>query len=232
MALDQIMHVAGVEIARQYAENDRRALATLYDFIARLAGGICGALAGLIAVVGPPFLAIWTVGKVPFDGAIFWPLLAASGLAGPSVAGVSVLLFINRPGGMARAYGTAAAVTLGLCLALIPAWGAAGAAWAVLVAEACILSAIIPVQTAKIIGGSPVRLIALIQGFAIVSFAVSGICAWLAVTAAGGGGLADLILAGMIWTGLVSGPLFYLIFSRPRRQWIFDRLRGYLGRQL
>lgn len=230
MVLDQIMHVTGVEIARQFAANDARALTTLYDFISRLAGGICGALAGLIAVIGPPFLAIWTVGKVPFDGAVFWPLLVAAGLAGPSVAGVSVLLFVNRPEGMARAYAGAGAVTLCLCLVLIPPLGAAGAAWAVLIAEACILSIIIPVQTAKIIGGSPIRLIVHIQGFAAVSFAISGAGAWLALVMAGDDDLTRLILGGAIWAALVAAPLFYLIVSRPRRRWITDRLREYLGR--
>ena len=129
MVLDQIMHVTGVEIARQFAEGDQTALTTLYNFVARLAGGICGTLAGLIAIIGPPFLAIWTIGRVPFDANIFWPLLGTAGLAGPSVAGVSVLLFINRPSGMARAYAISGFVTLCLCLILIPWLGAAGAAW-------------------------------------------------------------------------------------------------------
>jgi O-antigen/teichoic acid export membrane protein len=230
MVMDQLMHVTGVEIARQFAQGDRRALTTLYDFMARLSGGICGTLAGLIAIIGPPFLTIWTVGKVPFDGAIFWPLLGAAGLAGPSVAGVSVLLFINRPGGMARAYAVAGGVTLCLCLVLIPPLGAAGAAWAVLVAETCILSIVIPMRTAKIVGGSPVRLIALIQGIAVISFAISSAIAWLALSIVGGSSLAGLILVGAIWAALVSAPLYFLIFNRPRRQWIADRLRDSLGR--
>jgi O-antigen/teichoic acid export membrane protein len=230
MVMDQIMHVTGVEIARQFAENDARALTTLYSFIARLAGGVCGALAGLIAVIGPPFLAIWTVGKIPFDAAIFWPLLGAAGLAGPSIAGVSVLLFINRPGGMARAYAIAGGVTVGLCLLLIPSLGAAGAAWAVLIAETCILSVIIPIQTAKIVGGSPARVISHIQGVAAVSFATSGAGAWLALFLAGGESLTGLILTGAIWAALASAPLYFLIFNRSRRKWIADRLRDSLGR--
>lgn len=230
MAMDQIMHVTGVEIARQFAEGDRRALGTLHDFIARLAGGVCGALAGLVAVIGPPFLAIWTVGRVPFDAAVFWPLLATAGLSGPSIAGISVLLFINRPGGMARAYALSGGVTLCLCVTLIPLLGAAGAAWAVLIAEACILSVIIPVQAARIVGASPVRLIARIQGMAVASFALSGAAAWLALSITGGESLARLIATGLIWIVLAAPPLFYLIFSRPRRQWIADRMREALSR--
>ena len=225
MVMDQIMHVTGVEIARQFAEGDATALTTLYDFIARLAGGICGALAGLIAIIGPPFLAIWTVGKVPYDAAIFWPLLGAAGLAGPSIAGVSVLLFITRPGGMASAYAIAGGVTICLCLLLIPSFGAAGSAWAVLIAEAGILSILIPMQTAKIVGGSAIRLIARIQGIAAIAFAISGSGAWLALWIIDGESLTRVILTGMIWAALVSAPLYFLIFNRARRQWITDRLR-------
>ena len=229
MVMDQVMHVTGVEIARQFAQNEEAALTTLYEFVARLAGGICGALTGLIAVMGPPFLTIWTIGKVPFDAAIFWPLLGTAGLAGPSIAGMSVLLFINRPEGMARAYAVAAGVTLCLCLVLIPALGAAGAAWAVLIAEACILSIIIPIQTAKIIGGSATRLIALIQGIASVAFAISGAGAGLALSLTGGESLTRLILMGLIWAALVAAPLYYLIFNRSRRRWIADRVWDTLG---
>jgi len=230
MVMDQIMHVTGVEIARQFAENDHAALTTLYNFIARLAGGTCGALAGLVAVIGPPFLAIWTVGRVPFDGAVFWPLLAAAGLAGPSIAGLSVLLFINRPGGMARAYAIAAGATICLCLVLIPSLGAPGAAWAVLIAETCILSVIIPARTAKIVGGSPGRLVAHIQGVAAAGFAISGAGAWLALATTGGDSLALLVMAGALWAALAGAPLYYLMLNKPRRQWIADRLHEGLSR--
>ena len=230
MIMDQIMHVTGVEIARQFAENDAKAMATLYAFIGRLAGAVCGTLAGLIAIIGPPFLAIWTVGKVPFDATIFWPLLGAAGLAGPSVTGISVLLFINRPAGMARAYALAGGATLCLCLALIPPLGAAGAAWAVLIAETCVLSILIPIQTAKIIDGSAVGLIARIQGIALVAFVISGAAAWLAQLLTGSDSLLRLALVGVLWAALVSAPLYFLMFSPSRRQWITDRLRNSFGR--
>jgi apolipoprotein N-acyltransferase len=113
---------------------------------------------------------------------------------------------------------------------LIPTHGAAGAAWAVLIAEVGILSVIIPVQTAKIIGGSPVRLIAHIQGAALLSFAISGSGAWLAQWLLGDSSLTRLIFMGILWALLVAAPLYYLMFNRDRRQWIVNKLREKSGR--
>ena len=77
---EQIAHVAGAEFARQYAQEDIEALQRLYRFTGRLAGGMTGGLAGMIAVIGPPFLGIWTLGHVAFAPGVFWPLLAAVGM--------------------------------------------------------------------------------------------------------------------------------------------------------
>jgi O-antigen/teichoic acid export membrane protein len=222
---DQVTQVTGVEIARQFAQRDRRALTALYDFTCRLAGGLCGALSGAVAFFGPPFLAVWTLDKVPFEPAIFWPLLAAAALAGPSIAGASVLTVINRPRGIAGAAAAAAAVVLVLCLVLIPRLGGAGAAWAVLAAEACVLSVVLPVQTAKAIGGSAVARIAITQLHAGAAFSIGAGGAWLSLWYAGDETLAGLVLAGLLWCCLALPPLFLLLFNRARRQWIMDRLR-------
>ena len=130
---------------------------------------------------------------------------------------------------MAGAYAAAGGVTLCLCLMLIPALGAAGAAWAVLIAEVGILSVIIPVQTAKIIGGSPIRLIAHIQGAALLSFVISGSGAWLAQWLTGNDSLVSLILLGIVWALLVAAPLYFLMFNRERRQWIANKFREKSG---
>lgn len=224
-AMDQLLQVTGAEFARQFAQDDTSALATLYDFVSRLAGGVCGALAGLIAIIAPAFLAIWTLGKVPFDPAIFWPLLATAGLAGPSIAGYAVLHHVNRPRGMAGAYGASGALTLILCLLLIPRMGAAGAAWAVLIAEVAVLSLVIPNHAAKIVGGSFMARFARTQLCALGAFTISAAGAWGALTLIGGETLVRLILVGFLWGALVTIPLFFLLFDGDKRRWIADRLR-------
>lgn len=227
-AMDQFLQVAGAEFSRQFAQDDTRALTALYDFVSRLAGGVCGALAGLIAVVAAPFLSLWTIGKIPFDAAIFWPLLATAGLAGPSIAGYAVLHCVNRPQGMAGAYAASGCLTLVLCLTLIPEMGAAGAAWSVLVAEVAVLSMIVPKHAANIVGGSALARIVSTQLFALIGFAVSGACAWGASLLIGSDTLTQLILIGLSWTVLVSIPLFFLLLEPDKRRWLVDRLRGRL----
>lgn len=223
--MDQLLQVTGAEFARQYAQDDTRALTALYEFVGRLGGGVCGALAGLIMIIAPSFLTIWTLGKVPFDYAIFWPLLAAAGLAGPSIAGYAVLHCVNRPQGMAGAYAINGGLTLGLCLILIPEMGAAGAAWSVLVAEVAVLSTLIPKHTAKVIGGSFVGRIFLTQLFAMAAFVISAACAWMGLSLVGGSTLAQLVLVGLLWICFVTAPMFFLLFEADKRRWIVDRFR-------
>lgn len=225
MVTTQVTQVAGVEIARQYAQGDTPALATLYDFICRLTGGLSGALSGAVAFFGPPFLAIWTLGKVPFEPHIFWPLLASAALAGPAVAGASVLHVINRPRGIAAAYAASAALVIVLCLALVPAMGGAGAAWAVLAAEAGVLSVVLPAQTARAIGGSAVARTVLTQLHAGAAFSIGAGSAWLALWYTGADTLGELVVASVLWCCLALPPLFLLLFNRGRRKWIVDRLR-------
>jgi O-antigen/teichoic acid export membrane protein len=224
-SMDQLLQVTGAEFARQFAQDDTAGLAALYDFVGRMAGGLCGALAGLITVIAPPFLLIWTVGKVPFDPQVFWPLLAVAALAGPSIAGYAVLHCVNRPQGMAGAYGASSCLTLGLCLILIPEMGAAGAAWSVLIAEIGVLSLIIPRATAKIVGGSFITRIASTQLFALTAFSISAASAWLAQRLIGSDSLIQIVAIGLLWCLMVTPPLYYLVFEKGKRRWIADRIR-------
>jgi len=221
---DQIMHVTGVEMARQYAQDDAGSLSRTYGFFSRFAGGLCGGFAGMVAYFAPPFFPLWTLGDIPFDATVFWPLLAAAAFAGPSLAGTSVLFFINKPAGMAGAHIAAGLATLILCAVLIPELGAAGAAWAVLAAEALILSTVIPWQTARILSINAPRMILHTHLYMVASFVISALCAWAAVTVCGAETLPRLVLAGIVWTALAAGPAFFLLFDGAQREWLLHQL--------
>jgi len=225
LASDQITQVTGVEMARQYAQDDRAALTRLYDFTARLTGGLSGAMAGLIAAIGAPFLGLWTLGRIGFDGGVLWPLLAAGALSGPSLAAASLLRCINRPRGMAAAHLGAGIAVAALAALLIPRLGAAGAAWAVLAAELGILSVALPVSAAREVGGSAPGRIAIGHGCAALAFAVSFALAWGAAAIVGTETLWRLVAVGLIWGVLVVPPLFYVLFNAGQRRWILDRAR-------
>lgn len=226
MVSDQITQVTGVEMARQFAQGDRAALTRLYDFTVRLTGALSGALAGLIAVIGAPFLGIWTLGRIEFDAGVFWPLLAAGALSGPSLAAASVLLCINRPRGMALSHLAAGIAVVAVAAALIPHFGAAGAAWGVFAAEAGILSIALPVSAARVLGGSAPGRIAVGHGCAATAFAVSFALAWGAAAILGDDALWRLAAIGLTWSALVAPPLFYVLFNAGQRRWILDRVRG------
>ncbi|MPY70080.1 MAG: hypothetical protein GEU92_08335 [Alphaproteobacteria bacterium] len=217
--------VAGLEIARQYAQGDMAALARMYRFTGRLAGGLCGGLAGMIAVIGPTFLETWTLGRVPFDGAVFWPLLAAAAAAGPAIAGAKMMEFNNRPRALAGAHAAAGALTLALCLALIPSLGVAGAAWAVLAAEIFALGVPVPWFAARIARLSPIAFIASTHGFAALSFAISMSVAYVAVALTGNDGFARLAAAGAIWAATAALAAPWLLLNASQRRGLFDRLR-------
>tara|TARA_Y100001936_G_scaffold254181_1_gene326743 strand:- start:13590 stop:15173 length:1584 start_codon:yes stop_codon:yes gene_type:complete len=226
----EFMQVLGVEGARQYAQEDWDALSRLYRFVSRVTGCCCGFLGGLIAIIGPPFFSIWTLGKLSFTGEIFWPLLGSTVFAGPSLAGVAILYFINKPRGMVTAHVASGVAVTVLCLILIPQLGAAGAAWAVFFAEVFMLSVIIPFFAAKIVRENPFRQIFLGQIFAVSAFVLSGAAAWLAIKIVGEESLIFLIFAGLLWVILISPAVYFLAFRESERNWIHSRLKNLLGR--
>lgn len=226
---EQVAHVAGAEFARQYAQGDMEALQRLYRFTGRLTGALAGALAGLIAAVGPPFLAIWTLGRVPFSPGVFWPLLAAAALSGPTLAGVALLYFINRPRGLALAMLAGGAATFGLALVLVPHLGAAGAAIGVLASEAGVVGIAVPTLAARVAHMAPARRIAAGQLSAALAFAASWAAAEGAVLLVGNASLARLIGAGALWAAVVPWPLALVLFDAGQRRWIRERIAERFG---
>jgi O-antigen/teichoic acid export membrane protein len=225
MIANELGYIPGSEIARQYAQGDAAALARMTRFTGRMIGGLCGGLCGMIAIFGPPFLGIWTVGKVAFDGAVFWPLLAAAAAAAPGIAGAKSLEFSNRPQGLAAAYAGAGVLTVALCLVLIPPLGAAGAAWAVLASEIAVLGIVIPRHAARMAGLSATGLIAATHAASAGCFAVSIAIAWGAVWLCGGDSLARLFAAGVIWLAVAGAASPWLLLNPGQRRGVFERLQ-------
>ena len=113
-------------------------------------------------------------------------------------------------------------VTL-LCLILIPKLGAAGAAWAILVAESCILSIVLPFYAARIVRENPVRQIFIGQAFAFTAFSISAGISWVVLNVTGSAVLLSLILAGLLWAALIAPAVYFLVFRESERDWIKSR---------
>ena len=144
---------------------------------------------------------------------------------------MSVLQYINRPQGMALGYILSGITVTGVSLVLVPRLGAAGAAWAVLIAELLVLGILIPVRTSAIVPGNPARQIAVSHGYAAAGFALSAGAAWAATRIAGTGDIAAIALAGIVWMALAVLPVFFLLFDREQRGWILDRVGKFRDRR-
>jgi O-antigen/teichoic acid export membrane protein len=226
----EFLQVLGVEGARQYAQEDWGTLSRLYKFVSHVSGCCCGFLGGFIAIIGPPFFSLWTIGKLTFSGDVFWPLLASTACAGPSLAGVAILYFINKPRGMVTAHIAGGLTVTLLCLVLIPKLGAAGAAWAILIAESCILSIVLPFYGARIVRENTVRQILIGQAFAGTAFSISAGIAWLVLNLTGSDDLLSIILAGILWMILIAPAVYFRAFRESERDWIISRALRLLGR--
>jgi O-antigen/teichoic acid export membrane protein len=224
-AAAQLGQAAGAEMSRQFAPGDFASLARLYAFLGRFCGTLTGGIAGLVAVIGPPFLAIWTLGKITLDPLAFWALLAAAALAAPAQAGHMVLHHINRPHAMALSYVAGGFGVIALCVLLVPRYGAGGAALAILIAELATIGVVVPWRAARAARVPALHHVAKTYLAAATAFAGSAGCAWLATAATGTGDLPRLIAAGAIWAVLLAGPALFILLTPGQRQWVKDRLR-------
>ena len=221
---NQVGQVVGNELSRQYAQQDFAAIAQLYMFLGRLCGGLVGAASGLILAIGSPFLTIWTLGRIPFDPYVLWALLAATIVTVPAQAGMLLLYFINRPRGMALAYLAFGAGAVALAAALIPEFGAAGAAVALLVAESATFGIILPAKAARAAGVSVWRHLGVTYFATIVALVLSTGAAFLGTYLIGSASLVRLVGICLFWALILAVPGFYLLFTADMRRRILNRL--------
>lgn len=222
---ENLSQVTGTELARRFAQGDDAALERLYKFTSRLFGALNGAIASLIAVIGPSFLSIWTLGKAPIDLTVFWSFLALHMLASPARAAEGVLLQINRPRKLALAHLCRGIGAISLCAALIPAFGAAGAAAAVVVAELAALGAIVPWILARETGLAPLRPVTLSYLATIGMFAIGFAAAEAAEAIIGGQSLMQLFAVAMLWAAVIAIPAYFVMFGAEHRRKIRARFR-------
>jgi O-antigen/teichoic acid export membrane protein len=206
------------ELARQQTEGDHAAFSRLYAFLGRLVGAASGGVAGLIAVLGPAVMSIWTLGKVPFDPVVFWALVAAGLVTVPAEAADKLLSALNRPHGIAIAFGARSAVAILGCLALVPAYSAAGAAISIVAAEACTVAWMLPRESARYGHANAVRQVTLGWTATAIAFGLSATVAYAGVAVAGNGNLAEIALSAGLWALVAPAIGYFVLFDRVQRR--------------
>jgi O-antigen/teichoic acid export membrane protein len=226
--VNQAGQVTSIELTRFHAQGDRARLERLYLAGARLLCGAGGLLAGAVLAVAPFFLAIWTRGKVEYDGWAFAGLLAAVVLTLPGQLAMLLLYASNQPRAL-----TAATVAQGLIglAASVPAayWGgAAGVAWA-LAATECATIGLLPWQVARAMNLPARRLVTIGWAAAAAGLALGYGAAFVGLALLGGQGLGRLMLVGLLWCALVAVPAYFLFIDAADRRRLRDRLAAVRG---
>jgi len=219
----QLAMVLGIEQARERGGGRHESLLRLHRFTLRLAGGVAGGLAGLIAVFGGDLLTLWTHGRVPYHPDLFLLLLAMVVVGIPARAAAQLFVYTNRPRLPAMSQTLAAVVALGLAGLLVPAWGAQGAVVALLTAELSAVAGWLGSAVARDLGQGRLKLWFEGGGPALAAFVLGGAVAWLLHQGFGGLEWWRMIAVVGAWLVLAAVPAFYIIVPADQRRRLFVR---------
>lgn len=223
-----VAHVLGNEMGRQSAQGDTEALRHLFISSGRLIGGLTGLASGVALVIAPPFITLWTHGRIRYDAATFLPLLGSVLAIGPAQVCTTFMIYTLRPGPLASA-------SLGQCivsaiagLALIPTFGAAGAAWALGVGETLTFGIFVVMTTCSLIAVPTTRLLAVTYGataaMAIISFGTGFAISHLWTL----NNYAHIVYFTLLWAAIVFLPSFFGLFSLSQRRSVMESVIQYL----
>lgn len=221
----QLSHAVGGELGHRHSRADIQGTATLMSHAGRLVSGAGGLLCGVALVLGKPFLAAWTQGKVGYDPWLCGIFLATILICAPAQVAYMVFHYTNRPTILLLSGGLQIVITLLLCALLIGPLGAAGAALACAAAETVTVGLLLPLNATRSLD-LPVAV------YLRTCLAAAGACSVLSAGIAWGlealiplRGYPGVALIGVIWCILIAGPAFRLLLSTPQRDWVLDKVR-------
>ncbi|WP_457094137.1 lipopolysaccharide biosynthesis protein [Microvirga sp. P5_D2] len=222
----QISRVSGIEMSRQYAQEDLEGRKNLYEGTGWMIGGLVGLFSGLSIAVSEPFVGFWTRGKVPFDSWVFGAFLVVVFLTAPAHASAAALQYSNRPRPLAHAAVVQVVASLVLCIVLVPVVGALGAAIALGVAEYATFGLYVPVLASRELKVSVFRFLARAYGIGILMGALSYLTTMAIARFAPMRGPIDLGLLCGTSLLVMSAPALFLLCSNSQRRWIGQGLRA------
>ena len=118
-----IARASGIEMSRQFAQQDAVGQRRLYEGTGLLTSGTTGLLSGVAIAISPSFIHLWTRGQVAFDPWVTGVFLATIFLTAPAQAGIAQFQYTSRPQPLARASSFQVISSLLLCVLLIPLAG-------------------------------------------------------------------------------------------------------------
>jgi O-antigen/teichoic acid export membrane protein len=231
IVVSHLGQAVATELARQQTEGDVAAFGRLYAFLGRLVGGASGGVAGLIAVLGPSVMSVWTFGKIPFDPTVFWALLVAGLVTAPAETADKLLSALNQPRSVAFAFAARSGVAVFGCVALVPSHGAAGAALAIAAAEVLTAVWMLPRDAARYTRAGVIRQIAIGWSAAALSFGLSAGVAFVCVWIAGDRTVAEIAAATALWAAIAAVLAWFVLLDQHQRHDLAARARAALRRR-
>lgn len=222
-----VASVPGVEMGEAYMSGEHDRFRRIHAHSVRLLAGATGLCAGLILALGPDFVAIWGLGKVPYDGVLMAVLTAAVVVAAPSEATIAGLRFANLPNETAVAGGAQVLLCVLLSFLLVPIWGSIGVAAAFGVAEVltqCVYLFWVAERRLKL--GLPLLLLRSYL-LALGLGGGSGLVALGVLRGLGSPSLLGLAIAALAWAAVSAPVAYFLLLTPSQRQWGVKALRKF-----
>ena len=224
------VQVTGVELSRQFGQNEEAAQVRLFEKTFRMVAMGIGFMGGFVVVISEPFILLWTRGEVPYDAWLIGILMIRIFICCPAVAGLVFFQNINKPAPAAISSAMYIGVFLGLSLFLIPSLGAVGVALALFAGEAVAGPLFIYPRACKFLKINAIWLAFRSYGMAILTFGISGSLAYVATLPFEIHSVLELVAVGVLWAGLIFFPALWLLFTSPQRQWLWSIAQAFLGR--
>jgi O-antigen/teichoic acid export membrane protein len=217
---------SGIEMARQYVQNDHEGCRRLYTDSGRIVACLSGLLAGASIPFGHPFIGLWTHGAVASDAGLVLCFLSGIFLASPGRPALMLLSYTNHARAIALANSFYAMFGLLLALLLAGPWGVLGVAIAFSFTETVGIGFYPPVFVSARFGFGAARhlLGSYLAGGCIfaLSYAVAA-----ELVPAGTLGALGLALRGAAWGAVMVLPTLLFVLPQARRARLFAALRRF-----
>jgi O-antigen/teichoic acid export membrane protein len=215
---------SGIEMARQYAQEDHSACRRLYGETGRIVACLVGLLTGVSIPLSDPFVRLWTHGEVSNEKAMILWFLAGIFLSAPGRASLMLLRYSNHANSIAIANCAQAAGGLLLSLLLVPRLGALGAAIGFAITEIVAVGLYPPIIVGVRFGFGALRHVLGSFAAGAGAFAVSYAAAWWLVDPASDN-LFVLARELVLWGLLIAPAAALLILPRAQRARLFAAVR-------
>jgi O-antigen/teichoic acid export membrane protein len=224
----QLARSGAFEMSRQIAQQDEKGLMRLYLMLGRSIGVLTGLTSAFILLTAKPLIDLWTRGHAPFDALIIIAFLAGVLISGPTQNAAMLLNMSNVPRPLAVAASVQVCVATLLMAALVPPFGALGAAVALAFSE-CVFGAWSSYAASTRFRLPDLRYSAVSFGSEAAAFAMLLAVGAILATVLEPDGAVQLAVFYVVASGVIIVPAFFLAMDRSQRRRVLRQGASAIG---